>query len=169
MEVGLGGTLDATNVITPIVSVITRLDFEHTAILGNTMPEIAANKAGIIKPGNPGGDGRPASRGGRDVIARAGRGDGSDLLIAGRDWRVAGDDTGFRVEGPWWHYDDLTLALPGAHQRENAGLAIAASRGRPSAATTRHTTARPPRFVPRCRKRHCLAGSKSSSVVRTRS
>lgn len=53
IEVGLGGRLDATNVITPEVSVITALSLEHTAILGNTIAEIAGEKAGIIKPGIP--------------------------------------------------------------------------------------------------------------------
>jgi len=53
MEVGLGGRLDSTNVITPEVSVITALNLEHTAILGSTIPQIAFEKAGIIKPGIP--------------------------------------------------------------------------------------------------------------------
>jgi len=52
-EVGLGGRLDATNVVTPLVSVITNVNLEHTAILGNTVPEIAREKAGIIKSGAP--------------------------------------------------------------------------------------------------------------------
>ncbi len=126
MEVGLGGTLDATNVITPGVSVITRLDFEHTAILGTTMPEIAANKAGIIKPGIPVVTvDQPAE--GREVIERRAEEQGSELLIAGMDWQVTGIESCFQVTGPWWQYDDLTLALPGMHQVENAGLAIAAT------------------------------------------
>ncbi|MBR3893978.1 MAG: bifunctional folylpolyglutamate synthase/dihydrofolate synthase [Clostridia bacterium] len=54
LEVGLGGRLDSTNVIaSPLLSVITGIDFDHTAILGNTLEEIAAEKAGIIKPGRP--------------------------------------------------------------------------------------------------------------------
>ncbi|MGZ3732715.1 MAG: bifunctional folylpolyglutamate synthase/dihydrofolate synthase, partial [Parachlamydiaceae bacterium] len=53
IEVGLGGRLDSTNIITPILSVITSLSLEHTAILGNTLPEIAREKAGIIKPNIP--------------------------------------------------------------------------------------------------------------------
>lgn len=52
-EVGLGGRLDATNVVTPLVSVITSLSYEHTSILGETLAEIAGEKAGIIKPGVP--------------------------------------------------------------------------------------------------------------------
>ncbi|MFH1226948.1 MAG: folylpolyglutamate synthase/dihydrofolate synthase family protein [Planctomycetota bacterium] len=53
LEVGLGGRLDSTNVITPLVSVITRLDFDHTDKLGNTISRITREKAGIIKPGVP--------------------------------------------------------------------------------------------------------------------
>ncbi|MFH1826537.1 MAG: cyanophycin synthetase, partial [bacterium] len=53
VEVGLGGRLDATNVITPIVSVITNIELEHTEILGDTLAKIAAEKAAIIKPGVP--------------------------------------------------------------------------------------------------------------------
>ena len=53
IEVGLGGRLDSTNIITPEVSVITNISFDHTALLGKTLPKIAAEKAGIIKPGIP--------------------------------------------------------------------------------------------------------------------
>lgn len=53
VEVGLGGRLDATNVITPILSIITNIGFDHTQFLGNTLAEIAGEKAGIIKPGVP--------------------------------------------------------------------------------------------------------------------
>jgi len=53
LEVGMGGSFDSTNVINPLVSVITGVDFDHTAYLGTTLEEIAANKAGIIKPGVP--------------------------------------------------------------------------------------------------------------------
>ena len=53
IEVGLGGRLDATNIVTPIVSVITSISYDHTQLLGNTLAEIAMEKAGIIKPGRP--------------------------------------------------------------------------------------------------------------------
>src|SRR5262249_20382980 len=52
-ETGLGGRLDATNIVTPRVSVITRIDFDHENFLGHSLTEIAAEKAGIIKPGVP--------------------------------------------------------------------------------------------------------------------
>ena len=63
-EVGVGGRLDATNVVTPEVSVITSISRDHTELLGETLPEIAGEKAGIIKPGRPRG-GRPPETGSR--------------------------------------------------------------------------------------------------------
>ncbi|MBK7094545.1 MAG: hypothetical protein IPH57_05645 [Saprospiraceae bacterium] len=53
IEVGLGGRLDSTNIITPLLSLITNISHDHTAVLGNTLPEIAAEKAGIIKKNIP--------------------------------------------------------------------------------------------------------------------
>ena len=53
VEVGMGGRLDSTNVITPLLSIITNIGFDHTQFLGDTLPKIAAEKAGIIKPGIP--------------------------------------------------------------------------------------------------------------------
>ena len=53
IEVGLGGRLDSTNIITPLVSAITSIGFDHKDILGDTLPQIAREKAGIIKPGVP--------------------------------------------------------------------------------------------------------------------
>lgn len=126
IEVGLGGTLDATNVILPAVSVITRLDFEHTAILGTTMAEIAGNKAGIIKDGRPAITAeQPAD--GLDVIIQRAKEVNSPLLIAGRDYLVTGSPGAFSATGPWGTFDDIALAMAGDHQMENAGLAIAAA------------------------------------------
>ena len=53
VEVGLGGRLDATNVVDPVLSIITTISYDHQAILGNSIAEIAAEKAGIIKAGKP--------------------------------------------------------------------------------------------------------------------
>ncbi len=125
IEVGLGGTLDATNVVDPAVSVISRLDFEHTAILGTTMSEIAGNKAGIIKPGKPVVSAVQPFDGMTVIEARAAQ-LGSSLQVAGRDWFVSGSDASFSVTGPDWRYDRLTSSLVGQHQVDNAGLAIAA-------------------------------------------
>jgi dihydrofolate synthase/folylpolyglutamate synthase len=125
VEVGLGGTLDATNVVDPAVAVITPLDYEHTAILGETMAEIAGNKAGIIKPARPVVSAAQPAEGMAVIEARAAE-LGAPLLVAGRDWRVIGSDRDFTAEGAWGAFRDLTAALPGPHQVDNAGLAIAA-------------------------------------------
>jgi len=125
VEVGLGGSWDATNVLTPLVSVITRLDLEHTAILGRTLPEIAAAKAGIVKPGVPVVV-APQAAEALAVVERAAAEHGAPQLVGDRDWRVAGGWRRFDAVGPWGEYRGLRLGLPGAHQVENAGLALAA-------------------------------------------
>lgn len=125
IEVGLGGTLDSTNVVHPAVSLITRLDYEHTAILGDTMTEIAGNKAGIIKPGRPVVSAAQPAEGMEVIKARAGEA-GSPLYIANRDWAVTGTDHSFTVTGRWGEIGGLASALAGQHQVENAALAIAA-------------------------------------------
>jgi dihydrofolate synthase/folylpolyglutamate synthase len=126
VEVGMGGTLDATNVVSPLMSVITALDFEHTRVLGDTIEEIAANKAGIIKPGRPVvvTAQTPAAV---QVIAGFADAAGSQMLLAGRDWQTRGPWTSFTVNGPWGSYDGLRSGLIGAHQVENAGAAIVAT------------------------------------------
>jgi dihydrofolate synthase/folylpolyglutamate synthase len=127
VEVGMGGTLDATNVIAPAVTVITRLDFEHTAILGDTLAEIASNKAGIIKPGIPMLTvEQPAEA--TTVIADRAAELSSPLLIANRDWTTSGTSDSFDWISGSIRIDELASALIGDHQVENAGLAIAAVR-----------------------------------------
>lgn len=125
VEVGLGGTLDATNVVAPAVSVITRLDYEHTAILGSTMAEIAGNKAGIIKPGRPVVSAAQPDEASEVIEATAKRA-GAPLQAANRDWSVHGTDRAFSVIGPDWRHDGLASSLIGRHQVDNAGLAVAA-------------------------------------------
>jgi dihydrofolate synthase/folylpolyglutamate synthase len=126
LEVGLGGTYDATNLVTPAVSVITALDLEHTAVLGATLPEIARAKAGIIKPGVPVVvASQPPSI--IDLLAEIAARNGDRFLTAGRDWSVAGSWRDFSVSGPWGDYRGLRSALPGNHQVENAATAIAAT------------------------------------------
>jgi dihydrofolate synthase/folylpolyglutamate synthase len=125
VEVGLGGELDATNVVDPLVSVITRMDLEHTTVLGDSLPEIAAAKAGIVKPGRPVALGaNPADV--VDVVDAAARRSDSLLLQAGRDFSGSGLWTGCTLTGPWGSWTEVALALPGAHQVENAATAAAA-------------------------------------------
>ncbi|MDI3340699.1 MAG: folylpolyglutamate synthase/dihydrofolate synthase family protein [Sphaerobacter sp.] len=125
VEVGLGGRLDATNVITPAVAVITPISYDHTAILGNTLAAIATEKGGIIKPGRPVVLGpQPAEA--RATLERLAAERGSPVYIAGRDWHARPGDAGFDLTGPWGSYRDLRLALRGRHQVENAATAVAA-------------------------------------------
>lgn len=126
VEVGLGGTLDATNVVTPLVSVITALDFEHTAVLGNTLPAIAAQKAGIIKPGRPVAV-SPQPSEALAVIEAVAREHDSRLLVGGRECTWRGTWSGFDAFGPWGPLRGLRLGLAGAHQVENACTALAAA------------------------------------------
>ena len=124
VEVGLGGRLDATNVIDPLVAVITTIGRDHTEWLGDDLAQIATEKGGIIKPGRPvvlGHIGGEAS----DVLWRLAEERGAPVLAVGRDYRVLGGGA-LHFEGLGWHLRDLHLALRGAHQRDNAGTALAA-------------------------------------------
>lgn len=125
VEVGMGGALDSTNVIIPTVSVITTLDYEHTAVLGSTLSEIAGNKAGIIKPGRPVvvAEQQADALG---VINAAARRNDAPLWLAGRDWDVEGDWRRFTARGPWGALRELRSGIAGDHQMGNAALALAA-------------------------------------------
>ncbi len=122
MEVGVGGRLDATNLCAPAVTAITRIAFDHTAWLGDTLAAIAGEKAGICKADVPCVLG-PALRQGEardaiDRIADAARAPRIDATLpAMRDGRCAWDFPGGAVSA--------RLALDGAHQRENASVAVA--------------------------------------------
>jgi dihydrofolate synthase/folylpolyglutamate synthase len=124
LEVGLGGRFDATNVIArPAATAITSVSMDHMEFLGDTLPAIAFEKAGIVKPGVPCATGaqRPEAL---EVIAARARELGAPLLARGRDWEMEGgvfrDARGTIALPP--------LGLPGAHQPDNAGIAIAALR-----------------------------------------
>jgi len=128
LEVGLGGRLDATNVVErPLVSVVTRLSLDHREFLGDTIEKIAAEKAGILKAGVPAivtGQAREALA----VIERQAARLKAPLHIAGETW-TATEERGRLV----YQDDDGLLDLPrpklyGRHQFENAGAAIAALR-----------------------------------------
>lgn len=125
IEVGLGGTMDATNVIAPTACAITRIDLEHTAILGDSLAEIAANKAGIIKPGHPVAIG-PNVPQVESVLLAAAEEVADEVLLAGRDWTATGNWRSATITGPWGEWENVELALPGPHQVANAGTAAAA-------------------------------------------
>ncbi len=89
IEVGLGGRLDATNVVDPLVSVITSLSMDHMAVLGDTLPKIAFEKAGIIKPGRPVVL-APQREEARQVVEQVAAERSSPLVEVGRDYHIPG-------------------------------------------------------------------------------
>lgn len=128
LEVGLGGRLDATNVIdTPALTIITPVDIDHQQFLGETLPEIAGEKAGIIKRGVPVIVGPQKDEGLEVIEARAER-LGAPVLAYGQHWHV-GTENGRLVYQDEQGLLDLPLPnLPGPHQIMNAGAALAALR-----------------------------------------
>jgi dihydrofolate synthase/folylpolyglutamate synthase len=136
IEVGLGGRLDATNVITPQASVITSLSFDHTAWLGDTLDKIAFEKAGIIKPGVP-VISAPQQPDALAVIERVAAERKSPLVLVGRDWlyapgRMEPDGQWFTRVRPDWYKsfwpspEFYWIPLLGRHQIVNATVALAA-------------------------------------------
>lgn len=132
-EVGLGGRLDATNILTPVVSIITRIDFDHENFLGHSLPEIAAEKAGILKPAVPVvlADQRPEAR--QVILARASD-LGSPVIDITSAYRIDQESMrdGFAraniTEVSSNESFDLALSLPGRFQLRNALAALAAAR-----------------------------------------
>ena len=108
LETGLGGRLDATNAVTPAASVITSIDFDHTAWLGDTLAAIAGEKAGIIKPGVPVVT-VPQAPETAEVISRVASEKDAPLRVVSEP-----------LPSGW------TVSLAGSHQRLNAALALAA-------------------------------------------
>lgn len=126
-EVGLGGRLDATNVVMPKVSVITSLSYDHMAVLGNTLTLIAGEKAGIIKPGVPVVS-SPQKEEALQVLLRVAGEQNSDITLVGRD--VGFERVGSSLEGQKLKIQNLEFRIPllGVHQIENAATAYAALR-----------------------------------------
>jgi dihydrofolate synthase/folylpolyglutamate synthase len=126
LEVGLGGRLDATNAVEADVAVIVGVDLDHTKTLGDTVAQIAAEKAGIVKPGRPVVSGIVRQRA-IDVLERTCRERGSPLVDARTAVRLVAE-RGDRIDlaSCTRRYDDLHLALEGRHQIDNARVAIAA-------------------------------------------
>jgi len=128
LEAGLGGRLDATNVIQPEVCVITSISFDHVDVLGESLTQIATEKAGIIKPGSTAVS-SPQSPEAMAVLERVCRERGVRLIRVGGDvtWRqktFTPEGQSFQVVGMKGEYD-LTLPLLGEHQLENAATAVA--------------------------------------------
>jgi dihydrofolate synthase/folylpolyglutamate synthase len=136
VEVGLGGRLDATNVVQPLVSVITSISYDHMQVLGNTLAEIAGEKAGIIKPDVPVVTSARDPEA-LDVIRRIAAERGAPLVLVGAEeneecayrYRLDSFDSQhstFTVLTPRGEYQGLELGLLGEHQLENATAAVAA-------------------------------------------
>ncbi|MEX1224089.1 MAG: folylpolyglutamate synthase/dihydrofolate synthase family protein, partial [Pirellulales bacterium] len=128
LEVGMGGRLDSTNVCMPICSVITSISFDHTKQLGDTLAKIAAEKAGIIKPGVPVISGVDQAEP-RATIADKAHQVGAPLKQVGVDFDggYADGAVDFRqcFMGEWQSVDRVRLGMPGAHQACNAAVALA--------------------------------------------
>ena len=129
IEVGLGGRLDATNIILPKVSVITSLSYDHMAVLGNTLAQIAGEKAGIIKPGVP-VISAPQKPEALEVLVRVAAERNAPFTLVGRDitfepLRHSLDGQSLKVRRDQDAYM-FTIPLLGAHQVQNAAVAAAA-------------------------------------------
>jgi dihydrofolate synthase/folylpolyglutamate synthase len=130
IEVGLGGRFDATNVIIPLVAVVTNVSIEHQEYLGRTLPEIATEKAGIIKENVPV---VTATRGeSYEVIRRTAAERGAPLVNIHESYAYAIRESGLAgqtldLTGPGRQYQALWIPLAGRHQAENAVNAVAAA------------------------------------------
>jgi dihydrofolate synthase / folylpolyglutamate synthase len=139
LEVGLGGRLDSTNVCTPVVSLITSISFDHTKQLGDTLAAIAAEKAGIIKPGVPVISGVTADEP-RAVVRNIAQQNGCRLMELGVDFQfdyrppqhleqeTSPAHLDFRCLNPAAEpqkLDDIAIGLLGRHQAANAALVLA--------------------------------------------
>ncbi len=129
LETGLGGRLDATNVVKPEVCVITSISFDHTEVLGNTLAQIATEKAGIIKSGSTVVC-APQLPEASAVIEKVCLERGANLIRVGREvtWRrnrIGGLSQSFQLKGIRANYD-LTIPLLGEYQLDNAAAAVAA-------------------------------------------
>jgi dihydrofolate synthase/folylpolyglutamate synthase len=129
IEVGLGGRLDTTNVLSPAVSVITSVGLDHSDMLGTTLAAIATEKAGIIKPGVPviSGARKPKARAVIATVAQTRGAPCIDVTSTVRLHRIecTAENTGLRLTAAPWGELELRLALRGRHQAENAVNAVA--------------------------------------------
>ncbi|HYN88535.1 MAG TPA: Mur ligase family protein, partial [Ardenticatenaceae bacterium] len=152
IEVGLGGRLDATNLVNPLVAVITPISLEHTKVLGGTIEEIALEKAGIIKPGIPVVS-APQTETARAVLLQTAAECNAPIILVGKHWSwtrgvqsaeaqrfsvefhpsgrpaASANEAALRREaGPdvLFRYVDLAIPLLGLHQLDNATTGIAA-------------------------------------------
>lgn len=124
LETGLGGRLDATNVVKPLVVAITPISYEHTQKLGYTLREIATEKAGIIKTQDSTVISAPQEKEVMEVIRKKCEEIGAKLYEVGEDIVYLKTKDGFSVKGISGKYSGLKIRLLGEHQLVNATLAI---------------------------------------------
>ncbi|HEY4913842.1 MAG TPA: Mur ligase family protein [Candidatus Dormibacteraeota bacterium] len=129
-EVGLGGRLDATNALDLGVAVITNVDLDHQKYLGDTIEQIAHEKAAIVKPGDSVVTGCEGSA--LSIVEEHARSAGVPVWVLGRDIQVKAQSRGWQghvmdVTGPGFEHRNLILPLVGDYQPANAALAIAAA------------------------------------------
>ncbi|MFD2612560.1 bifunctional folylpolyglutamate synthase/dihydrofolate synthase [Paenibacillus gansuensis] len=129
-ETGLGGRLDSTNIVTPVVSIITNIGHDHMDVLGETLADIAKEKAGIIKPGVPVVTTvtQPEAV---EVIRSKARECKSTLYLLGEQFTIEPlegkeNEQSFRFNGPFRPMDAITISMNGRHQLTNAGAAFMA-------------------------------------------
>jgi dihydrofolate synthase/folylpolyglutamate synthase len=127
LEVGLGGRGDATNVLTPKACAITSISIDHRELLGDTLELIAAEKAGIMKPGVPVVTGAQDPAALAVLQATADR-VGATLAARFRDWTIEAVGSGLRFTDAAGSLDLPAPSLPGQHQIDNAGIAVASLR-----------------------------------------
>ena len=128
VEVGLGGRYDATNVFeAPALSVITPVDYDHREFLGDSLAQIAGEKAGVLKPGRPAVIARQPEEAMAVIEAEAER-VGAPLIVAGREFDAYAQGGRLVFQDEAGLLDLPPPGLFGAHQVENAGVAIAAAR-----------------------------------------
>lgn len=126
LETGMGGRLDATNLVVPEASIITNISLEHREFLGGSLGQIAWEKAGIIKRNGICITGATQTSV-LNVIENACTRKRARLLVLGRDFRVrAAGDGSFNYQGIYTNHQGLRTSLLGAHQLRNAALALAA-------------------------------------------
>ncbi len=125
IETGMGGRMDATNIVLPAVSVITNISLEHQSYLGKTVAQIAGEKGGIIKPGTPVITGAK-QKNAISVLEKIAEEKSAPLYRLGKDFRVrrkkSGAFTYFGLEDTW---HDMQTSLSGSYQADNAALALA--------------------------------------------
>jgi dihydrofolate synthase/folylpolyglutamate synthase len=125
IETGMGGKQDATNIIKPILSIITNISIEHKSYLGNTIKKITKEKAGIIKEKVPIITGIKQKEG-LEVIKNKIKNTKSELLIKNKDFRVRKKNNNFNYFGKYYKWENMQTNLLGNFQIDNAAMTLAA-------------------------------------------